>query len=273
MWIILFRPRILTNAFNSYFMTVLITGASSGIGCELAKIFAREGYDLVLVARRGDRLESLKQLIQTEHSVQITTIVQDLSFDGGAEHLFEMLAGRSIDILVNNAGSGDVGMFVETDPQKTERMLHLNILSLASLTRLILPSMIARQSGKILNVASIAAFFPGPTMASYFASKAFVLSFSEALSNELEGTGVSVTILCPGSTSTEFDRAAGSDWGEAYRQKIPRASEVAEFGFSTLMAHKRIAVYGWKNRVLIFLIRFIPRHVVVRISRVFLSSF
>lgn len=248
-------------------MTILITGASSGIGLELAKIFAREGYDLVLVARRNDRLEELKTTIRSKYSVQIHTIAQDLSVDGAAECVVEKLEGRSIDMLVNNAGSGDVGMFVGTDKEKSDRMLHLNMLSLIALTRLLLPSMISAQSGKILNVASIAAFFPGPTMALYFASKAFVLSFSEALANELEGSGVSVTILCPGTTSTEFDRSAGTDWGDEYRKKIPTAKEVAEFGYHALTANKKLAIYGWKNRLLIFLIRFLPRTIVVKLSR------
>ena len=253
-------------------MTTLITGASSGIGLELAKIFAREGHDLVLVARRRDRLETLMESILSEHDIQVTLIVEDLSQDGAPQRVVDVLCGRSIDVLVNNAGSGDYGFFVETDVEKTSQMIHLNVLSLTTLTRLLLPSMVARQSGKILNVASVAAFMPGPTSSVYFASKAFVLSFSEALSNELETSGVSVTVLCPGATSTEFDTAAGSDWGEAYRKKIPTAQAVAQFGYKALMAEKRLAIYGWTNRLIVILLRFIPRHFILKSARYWLSE-
>ncbi len=248
-------------------MTTLITGASSGIGFELAKIFAREGYDLVLVARRRDRLEAVKATIQSVYSIDVQFVVEDLSQEGASQCVVDALAGREIDVLVNNAGSGDYGLFVHTDVAKTSRMLHLNMLTLATLTRLLLPSMIARQSGKILNVASVAAFMPGPTSSMYFASKAFVLSFSEALSNELEGTGVTVTVLCPGATSSEFDTAAGSDWGEAYRKKIPTAQEVAEFGYVALMQGKRLAIHGRLNQFFVFLLRFTPRDIVLKTVR------
>ncbi len=251
-------------------MTVLITGASSGIGLEFAKIFAREGNDLVLVARRGDRLEALKTEIEstTQRSVQL--LIEDLSKEGAAQRIVSALSGKQIDVLVNNAGSGDAGLFIESSLEKTQAMMQLNMIALTELTRLLLPSMVKCGKGGILNLASIAAFVPGPTMSVYFASKAFVLSFSEAISKELEGTGVSVTVLCPGATSTEFDMAAGSDWGETYRKHLPTGKEVAQFGYDALIRGKQIAIYGWKNCLMIFLVRLLPRNVVTNFVRTLL---
>lgn len=252
-------------------MTILITGASSGIGLELANVFARGSHDLVLVARRAERLEELKQQLEADYHITVTTIVEDLSVDGSPERVMNALKGRSVDVLVNNAGSGDFGFFHKSDVEKMNRMMHLNMVSLTILTRLVLNEMIARGSGKILNVASVAAFMPGPTSAVYFASKAFVLSFSEALSNELEGTGVTVTVLCPGATSTEFDVVAGSDWGASYRQRIPTAHEVAVFGHHALFAGKRVAIYGWMNRLMVWMLRVLPRSVVLKAARSWMS--
>lgn len=248
-------------------MTVLITGASSGLGFEFARIFAREGFDLILVARRSDRLESLKQSIQSTHAVDVQIVMQDLSVDGAATRVFETVGDRPIDILVNNAGIGDVGSLANADPHKLDQLLHLNILTLTSLTRLLLPAMIARGNGRILNVASVAAFMPGPYMAAYYASKAYVLSLSEALADELKQSGVTVTALCPGATSTEFDIAAGTSWGDAYHRSIPTAKEVSEFGYNALMRATPVAIYGWKNRLLISLIRFIPKKVILTFTR------
>jgi short-subunit dehydrogenase len=248
-------------------MTILITGASSGIGLAFAEICAREGHALILVARRRDRLESLKKRLQDTYKSEIDLIELDLSCDDSAENLMRELNGRRIDGLINNAGSGDVGLFAESNLERVEKMLHLNILTLTALTRRLLPQLIQQPSGFILNVASIAAFIPGPTMATYFASKAYVLSFSEALANELSGTGVSVTVLCPGATQSEFDTSAGTDWGDSYKQHLPTAEEVAEFGYSAMKERRLYAIHGLKNSALVFLVRFLPRKVVTRLVR------
>ncbi len=179
--------------------TALITGASNGIGYELAKVHAEKGDNLVLVARRKDRLDELKKELEEIYKISVFTLEKDLSLPGSALEVFNELKSKdlSIDYLVNNAGFGDFGLFAESDWNKQERMINLNIMSLAHLTRLFLPDMIRNGKGKILNLASTAAFQPGPTMSVYFATKAFVLSFSQALNEELREYGITVTALCP----------------------------------------------------------------------------
>ena len=248
-------------------MKALITGASSGIGREFAMIFAREGYDLVLVARKEDRLLELKLAIESAHFVQVDLVIEDLSVDGAAQRIFNLVLDRKIDVLVNNAGTGDFGFFVESDLERSTRMVHLNIVALTELTRLFLPGLVERHSGHVLNVASIAAFVPGPNMSVYYASKAYVVSFSAALANELQGTGVTVTTLCPGPTHTEFDRAAGTDWGETYRKHLPTGKQVAEYGYHAMKSGKQIAIYGFANRLMVFLARFLPSQVLASVVR------
>jgi len=248
-------------------MTVLITGASSGIGLAFAKVFAQEGHDLVLVARRRERLEAIKTEIESTTGRDVLVVIEDLSLDGSAQRLVSALGNKQIDVLVNNAGSGDTGLFAETSLEKTQSMMQLNMSSLVALTRLLLPSMIERGKGGVLNVASIAAFVPGPTMSVYFASKAFVLSFSEALANELHGSGVSVTTVCPGATSTEFDRQAGTYWGDDYHKGLPTAQVVAEFGYKAFVQGKQLAIHGQKNRLLLLLARFLPHALIANVVR------
>src|SRR5580704_272179 len=219
-------------------MTALITGASGGIGEELARIFAAHKHDLVLVARTEDKLQSLSAELSRAHGIQSRVLAADLSDPAAPPRLFQALQDQrvTIDALVNNAGFGMRGAYAEVDYEIEARMIQLNVAAVAHLTRLFLPGMLERRSGKILNVASTAAFVPGPFMAVYYASKAFVLSFSEALSNEVQGTGVSVTVLCPGATRTEFAQAAGIADSELFRGPVMGGAEVAQIGYDAMMA-------------------------------------
>jgi short-subunit dehydrogenase len=249
--------------------SALITGSSNGIGYELAKIHAEKGDNLVLVARSKCKLDVLKGKLQDKHGIQVYTIEKDLSSAGAANEVFEELNGQDliIDYLVNNAGFGDIGLFAASDWNKQERMITLNITALTHLTRLFLPGMIDRGFGKILNVASTASFQPGPTMSVYFATKAYVLSFSEAVNNEVRKTGVTVTALCPGSTETGFHAAALGEEGHLRERKLPSAREVAEYGYKAMMKGKAVAIPGFKNSVMATSVRFIPRSLVVNAAR------
>ncbi|TFD94369.1 SDR family oxidoreductase [Jeotgalibacillus sp. R-1-5s-1] len=244
--------------------TALITGASSGIGLEFSKIMAREGFDLVLVARRQDLLENLKHELEAAHPIKATVIVMDLSMHENAEKLYDTVAssGTHIDVLVNNAGFGDYGDFIETDPQKNHDMIQVNIMALTALTRLFSPAMVARKQGGIINLASIVSFQPGPLMAVYYASKAYVLSFTEALATELKNSGVKVTALCPGPTETGFSEVTGLEKSVLFQrfQPVP-ASKVAEFGYQAWKKGKIVAIYGLPNKSLVFGERFLPRNV------------
>ncbi len=250
--------------------TVLITGATSGIGLELAKIFAAEGYRLVVVARSTDKLMSLKGIFQEKHRIDVLPFTMDLSKDGSADRLFRNIedAQISIDVLVNNAGFGWRGFFAEMPAETMNEMMELNVASLVRLTRAFLPGMIQRCSGKILNVASTAAFQPGPWMATYYASKAFVLFFSEALHEELQGTGVTVTALCPGATRTEFQSRAGVANTHLFRGPfVMDAGVVAKVGFDGLMAGKAVVIPGVKNKIMVFAERFGSRALIRKIVR------
>lgn len=193
--------------------TALITGASSGIGYELARLFARKGHGLVLVARNQETLRELAEKLEREHGIRAIVVSKDLSLPSTPEEIFRELAEKSIsvDILVNNAGFGTRGMFSNADTDSQLKMIQVNTTALTHLTRLFLERMSRPRKGRILNVASTAAFQPGPLMAVYYATKAYVLSFSEALASELHGSGVTVTALCPGPTRTEFERRAGME--------------------------------------------------------------
>jgi uncharacterized protein len=248
--------------------TALITGASSGIGLELAKLFATDDYDLVLVARSEEKLNNLAEEINREYTVHCAVIATDLSFPRSPREIWEELDEKKIqvDVLVNNAGFGTHGKFAELDLERELNMIDLNVHALTELTGLFLPSMIEKGSGKILNVASTAAFQPGPLMATYFASKAFVLNFSEALANEVKGTGVTVTCLCPGATKTNFESTSGNSNLFA-KTTLATAESVATEAYSALMKGKTTIITGWKNNVLIFLNRFAPRKVVTHVVR------
>jgi hypothetical protein len=243
----------------------LITGASGGIGLELARIFARERYDVVLVARSQARLEEIAGELRAGHGVQVEVIAKDLaSLDAPAAIQREV---GTVDVLVNNAGFGLYGKFVEFSPEDEIGLMHVNMDALVLLTRLFLPAMIAAGGGRILNVASTAAFQPGPLMALYYASKAFVLHFSEAIANELKGTGVTVTVLCPGPTATGFQARAAMEESRLFRLGTMSAKAVADKGYRSLMRGKTIVMPGLKNRILAQSIRFTPRRLVTKIVR------
>ena len=218
--------------------TALITGASGGIGLEMTRILAKEGYDIIAVARRTDMLEKLKGELESLYGRNVTVICSDLSEDGDVRKVFEIAdkEGIEVDILVNNAGFGDYGPFAECDWDKQDRMIRLNVLALSHLTRLFLPGMISRGKGRILNTASVASFEPGPLMSVYYATKAYVLSFSEALTAELKGTGVTVTALCPGPTNTGFAKTANADGANVFKESTSSdARAVAMYGYRCMM--------------------------------------
>ena len=250
--------------------TALMTGASSGIGAEFAKIFAREGYDLVLVSRTAERLEELKQQLENQHGIRVSALAVDLSEKNAARLVYDRVFEKSIsiDVLVNNAGLGLHGPFFSEDVKREEEMMMVNMVALTQLTRLFLPPMLARNEGKILNVASIASFVPGPRMAVYFATKAYVLSFSESIADELRGTSLSVTTLCPGPTRTSFFKNTSREFFKKYDDP----ARVAECGYQSLIRGERIAVPDKKYEFLFFVARFLPRWVIVRIVARMMSS-
>lgn len=249
--------------------TVLITGASSGIGLELAQTFARHGYNLVLVARNEQRFARLATQLRAHHHISVEVLAQDLSTPGSADELIAELQRRSIsvDILVNNAGVAIQGPFSQSDWNSQLALLQLNILSLTHLTHRLLPQMLRQCYGRILNVASIAAYLPGPLTATYNASKAYVLSFSEALAFELEGTGVTVTVLCPGPTRTNFAARAGLSGAKAFRHHTMHPASVARIGYHALMRGKRVVVPGLMNKLRMLPIHLLPRTTLARYSR------
>jgi short-subunit dehydrogenase len=250
--------------------TALITGASNGIGLELAKVHASKGGDLVLVARNKQKLEELKTELETRYQIKVYAIGKDLSAKNAAQEVYEETVRENIqiDYLINNAGFGEFGMFTETDWNKEEQMINLNITTLTQFTKLYVKEMAKRKNGKIMNVASTAAFQSGPTMAVYYATKAFVLSFSEALDNEVRSKGVSVTTLCPGATESGFQAAASLQESRLVKgKKLPTSKEVAEYGYKAMMKGKTVAIHGVMNWILAFSVRLMPRAVVVKVTR------
>lgn len=250
--------------------TVLITGASSGIGLELARIFASKGYNLIIVARNLIELSRLKNELNEKYKVFVEEIEKDLSVPGAAKEVYDEVKSINfdVDILINNAGFGDFGFFQNSDWDKQERMINVNMLALTQLTWLYLPEMIKKGSGKIMNVASTAAFQPGPLMSVYYASKAYVLFFTEAIANELEGTGVTVTALCPGPTKSGFQKTANVENSKMMNGKsIPDSKAVAEYGYKALMKGKRVAIHGVVNKELAFFSRRIPKGMILKTVR------
>ncbi len=249
--------------------TALITGASFGIGLELARIFAREGYNLVLVARSADKLRQLAAELEKAHGTHSLILATDLTEPGASAYVLDQTTRTDIqvDVLANNAGFGQYGFFAENDLEECLRQIQLNVTTLTHLTHLYLPAMMERKSGKILNVASTAAFQPGPLMAVYFATKAYVLHFSEALANELQGTGVTVTCLCPGPTATEFHKRAKATGQRLLKFGSMDARTVAEDGYRALMAGKPVVISGFKNWLLAQSVCLFPRRMVTTIAR------
>ena len=253
----------------------LVTGASAGIGAELARELARHGHDLILTARSLAPMEALAAELR-EIGATATVIPIDLSTPGAAATLAHDIASRGliIDVLVNNAGLGALGRFDRLDPARMHEIVQVNIVALTELTRLLLPGMIARRRGRIMLVASVAAFQPGPQMAVYFASKAYVLSLGEALAHELRGTGVRVTVLCPGATATNFFNVAGADHtiiAHRLRRMMP-AEGVARLGYRALAAGRPVVITGLSNRLLAMLGRFVPHWVSLRVAELLMSA-
>ena len=249
----------------------LITGASSGIGLELARVFAKNGIDVILAARSEDKLKALAKELTDHYGIKAEGMASDLSVQGAAQVLYDQVKkkGWVIDYLVNNAGFGTSGAFAQSDWAQEAAMLNVNMVALTHLTRLFLPDLRAQKRGRILNVASTAAFQPGPFMAGYFATKAYVLSFSEALAEELSGTGVTVTALCPGPTQSGFqDRAnLGGSRLFSYRT-LPTSAAVAQFGYRAMQKGKRVAIHGLWNKMLVQANRGAPRRLSTAIARI-----
>ncbi|MGD0337440.1 MAG: SDR family oxidoreductase [Bacteroidota bacterium] len=247
---------------------VLVTGASTGIGYELCKLFAHDRYDLVIVARDGKRLSQVASELCQEYGIGVYSIPCDLSVSSAAVTLYKKLKQKelTVDILVNNAGFGLSGSFSKTSLKDELAMIQVNITSLTHLTKLVLPGMIARKSGKILNVASTAAFQPGPLMAVYYATKAYVLLFSEALAREIQGTGITVSVLCPGPTRTQFQQRARIGQSRIIDTKlIMDATTVATAGYRGLMKGKTIIIPGLSNKISSQAHRLLPRKLVSKI--------
>ena len=248
----------------------LITGASRGIGLELAKECAKHGHDVVLVARRQDALEAAAGAIEGKYGVRATVVAADLSsVDARVEVLSSMLEQKiEIGLLINNAGFGLGGEFLETDIEREIEMIDVNVSALVHLTKVFAPAMIKRRSGRIMNVASTAAFQPGPLMSVYYATKAFVLSFSQAIAEEWRNTGVTVTALCPGATATDFAETAQISNTRFFQKLgVADAGDIARYGYKAMMHGDRIAIPGWRDKLMIQSERFAPRRLVTAITR------
>lgn len=252
--------------------TVLITGASSGIGLALARLFARDGFPLVLTARNEQRLGAIAAELRAHGDAPIAIIAADLTLADDVERLLRTVqeSGTVIDILVNNAGYGGAGSFAKTELEDELAMIALNISTLTQITKRLLPPMLARGHGRILNVASIAAFQPGPYMSVYYATKAYVLSFSEAIAEEVKGSGVTVTTLCPGPTETGFaSRARMRAFrvaGGRFPGIVTDAGAVAAAGYRGLFRGDRIVIPGLASKAAALAVRFLPRKLVTRIG-------
>ncbi len=250
----------------------LITGASSGIGAELARLCAKDGHPVILVARRGDRLSALAESLEREYGVAARVLTADLSDPAACETLHRQVSDEPVAILINNAGFGLRGPLTETDWAVEASLLQVNITAVAHLTKLFATDMVKRGAGRILNVASTAAFVPGPFMAVYYASKAFVLSFSLSVANELQGTGVSVTVLCPGPTKTEFVQVAGIADSRLFQGSAMSAADVALQGYNAMLAGRPEVIAGARNRWMMFFTRLAPRAMMASITRRLNSS-
>lgn len=241
----------------------IITGASSGIGREFANELAKDNYDLLLVSRDKKELENVAAEIHTEYGAKSESVALDLTEDNAVETLWKQVGNRNVHVLINNAGVGDMSPVVSADFSKLENMITLNITAMTQLSQLAAQKMKTEGTGKILNVASIAAFIPGPGMATYYATKSYVLSFSEALSQELDGSGVTVTALCPGPTKTHFAESAGADTSRLFSGKLPTAADVAAYGYQAMKDGKVVAVHGFRNKMSALVIpRLLPRFIV-----------
>src|SRR3954449_6598967 len=238
--------------------TALVTGASAGIGLELARILAREGHDLVLVARRESALKELADELKDRYGANSTVVAADLSDASAGERIEQALGETTIDVLVNNAGFGGVGQFVERSQDDDMRMVAVNVTALTDLSKRFLPGMVTRGRGRILNVASTAAFQPGPFMAVYYATKAFVESFTEALAEEVADSALKVSCLCPGPTVTEFAQAANITNSNLFRGRTMSSPDVARIGYEGWKQGKVLVVPGFSNKFGMALVRVSP---------------
>ncbi|MGE0616558.1 MAG: SDR family NAD(P)-dependent oxidoreductase [Bacteriovoracia bacterium] len=248
----------------------LITGASSGIGWELAGILAKDGHSLVLVARSEGKLKELAGDLAARYGVGVDVLARDLAKPDMAAQVMADLdqKGIALDILVNNAGFGEFGEFKDTPWEREAEMIQLNITALTQLTKLCLPGMLKRKQGRIMNVASTAAFQPGPLMSVYYATKAYVLHFSEAIANELKGTGVTVTTLCPGPTISGFQAAANLTQSKLVKgRRLPSSADVAKYGYAAMMRGQGVAIHGAPNKFIQFAVRFMPRRLTTEAVR------
>jgi uncharacterized protein len=261
-------------ADNGHARLALVTGASGGIGLELARLLAADGYRLVLVARDAAKLDAVAQELTTTGQ-QPRIIAQDLAAPDGVDTVLARLDGMDVDVLVNNAGYAVYGAFAETAPEAELAMLQVNVMALTALTKRLLPDMVARNEGRILNLASTAAFLPGPLMTCYYASKAYVLSFTEGLAEELRGSGVTVTALCPPPTETNFDDRARMGQIRAFRSRfasVADPSAVAEAGYAGMLQGKRIVTPNLTARLMTVSPRVMPRALLARFSKVMHSQ-
>ena len=250
-------------------LTALITGASGGIGLDLARLFAADHYRLVLIARNEQKLAAIADELRSGHGIEAIVLPIDLTDAGAPDEIAHLLHDQHIevDVLVNNAGFGSHGPFAEADGTEQMHMLQVNVVALTHLTHLFLPGMIERKWGRVLNVASVAAFQPGPLMAVYYATKAFVLSFSEAIASELQGSGVTVTALCPGPTLTGFHIRAGVEQTPLFRKNTMDSTLVARLGYKAMNQGKVVRVTGIKNKLMLFGARFAPRALIRKIVK------
>jgi short-subunit dehydrogenase len=247
--------------------TALITGASSGIGRDLARLFAQDHHDVVLVARSREALEEVAEECRNR-GAQARVLVKDLADPAAPRQIYLALAAQAlhVDFLVNNAGFGTHGLFAESDLNREVQLVQVNIVALISLTRLFLPGMRQRRSGRIMNVASMAAYVAGPYMSNYYASKAYVLSHTVALARELRHTGVTATALCPGPTNTDFQNRAGIAHAKLFASNVMDCPTVARIGYAGMMRGKTIIIPGWQNRLGAFLSGFSPRTLAARVA-------
>jgi short-subunit dehydrogenase len=249
----------------------LVTGASSGMGYEYAKLFARDGKNIVVLARSRDKLEGLKKDLEKEHGTKVMVVVKDLADPKAPEEVFSELekAGINIDVLVNNAGFSVYGKFYDSDWQKEAEMLQVNIIALTQLTKLFLRKMLEKKSGRIMNVSSLAGWTPMPWYSVYAATKAYVLSFTEAIASEVRGTGVSVTCFCPTVTQTLFFKRSDSENSTAYKRRflLMDAETAAKHGYKALAKGKTCAIAGLPSSLMIFFSsRFAPRGLNIRVT-------
>jgi len=248
--------------------TALVTGGASGLGFELALLLAKDAYDLVLIDIDAEKLQEAKKEIETNFSVKVQILAKDLSQINISEDIMAELGKTQIDVLVNNAGFGVFGAFHDVDWNRQSQMLNLHIITTTHLTKLIVEGMVERGSGRILNLSSLAAFQPGPLMSLYYATKGYILSFSEAIANELKGTGVTVTALCPGPTKTSFQKVVANDSSEnKISFNMASAKDVAAYGYKAMKKGKPVAIPGTFNKFLATLPRFIPRNMAANIVR------